>query len=235
MLEPASVFFYVIGLWWWPALYVGLAAQSADLLSRGFHLGRLPLVGLHDTLIFLTASIVAFSVPFYKLISEKRLFRLMLAGTAVVITFAAVFSPPHEVPLPALLSTYYFEFHVALSFFSYALFGIGAFLGVLYLAQPDPVIEKRQYKAILFGYVLFSVSMIIGGIWAYYAWATYWLWTPKELWTSILWLYYGFYLHARFRPFWYGRKAAWTGAIGFVIVLFTYVGVGLLMKSSHSF
>ena len=214
---------------------MGMVLQCADLFARGFHLGRLPLVGLHDTLILFAASIAFFSLPFYRLLSEKKLFRALLAGAALAVTFIAAFSRPQEGPLPAVLGTYYFEFHVALSFFSYALFAIGAFLGALYLAGPDPAIEKRQYKAILFGYVLFSLSMIIGGIWAFYAWGSYWLWTPKELWTSILWLYYGFYLHARFRPFWYGKKSVWAGTIGFAVVLFTYIGVGLLMKSSHSF
>ena len=39
--------------------------------------------------------------------------------------------------------------------------------------------------------------LVAGGIWGYYAWGTYWLWTPKELWTSILWLFYALWLHLR--------------------------------------
>jgi ABC-type transport system involved in cytochrome c biogenesis permease subunit len=77
--------------------------------------------------------------------------------------------------------------------------------------------------------------MIFGGIWGYYAWGTYWLWTPKELWTVILWLFYSLYLHARLRQWWTGSPAAVLGIAGFVIVLFTYLGVSMLMKSSHSF
>jgi ABC-type transport system involved in cytochrome c biogenesis permease subunit len=34
---------------------------------------------------------------------------------------------------------------------------------------------------------------------------------------------------------WTGPKVIWMGIIGFAIVLFTYAGVGLLMKSSHEF
>jgi ABC-type transport system involved in cytochrome c biogenesis permease subunit len=83
--------------------------------------------------------------------------------------------------------------------------------------------------------MLFSLSMVFGGIWAYLAWGTYWLWTPKELWTSILWLFYTFYLHARLRRWWMGKPSAVLGIAGFGVVLFTYLGVSLLMKSSHSF
>jgi ABC-type transport system involved in cytochrome c biogenesis permease subunit len=77
--------------------------------------------------------------------------------------------------------------------------------------------------------------MIFGGIWAYLAWGTYWIWTPKELWTSILFAYYSFYLHARLRQWWLGRPMAVLGIAGFAITMFTYLGVSLLMKSSHSF
>jgi len=150
-----------------------------------------------------------------------------------------------------------------LAFLSYALFGIAAVLGDLYLSKsprhlPIPPLSERsafpadrgevgidliqggfiegmQYKAILIGYCLFTMSIIFGGIWAYLAWGTYWLWTPKELWTSILWMYYGFFLHTRLRQWWMGRPLAYLSIAGFAVVLFTYLGVSLLMKSSHSF
>jgi ABC-type transport system involved in cytochrome c biogenesis permease subunit len=77
--------------------------------------------------------------------------------------------------------------------------------------------------------------MVFGGIWAYLAWGTYWLWTPKELWTVILWLFYSLYLHARLRQWWQGKPAAALGVLGFIIVMFTYLGVSLFMKSSHTF
>jgi ABC-type transport system involved in cytochrome c biogenesis permease subunit len=77
--------------------------------------------------------------------------------------------------------------------------------------------------------------MISGGIWGYYAWGTYWLWTPKELWTSILWLFYALVLHVRYKGAKWDTIYAWLGIAGVFIMLFTYLGVSLLMKSSHSF
>jgi ABC-type transport system involved in cytochrome c biogenesis permease subunit len=101
--------------------------------------------------------------------------------------------------------------------------------------KKDYSLEGLQYRAILIGYCLFSLSMIFGGVWAYLAWGTYWLWTPKELWTSIVWLFYGIYLHARLVQRWTGMPLAVLGVAGFVVVMFTYLGVSLLMKSSHTF
>jgi ABC-type transport system involved in cytochrome c biogenesis permease subunit len=137
--------------------------------------------------------------------------------------------------MPPVLRTIWFELHVVLSFISYALFAIGALFGLLSLHGNDVHAESYQYRSVLLGYVLFSLAMIFGGIWAFLAWGTYWLWTPKELWTTIVWFFYSLYLHARLVRGWSGPKVTWMGIVGLVIVLFTYAGVGLLMKSSHEF
>ncbi|HIJ82077.1 MAG TPA: cytochrome c biogenesis protein CcsA, partial [Desulfuromonadales bacterium] len=92
-----------------------------------------------------------------------------------------------------------------------------------------------HFKTALAGWSFFSGSMIAGGIWGYYAWGTYWLWTPKELWTSILWLFYALLLHLRLKGTRWEVLSAWLGIAGFAVTLFTYLGVSMLMQSSHSF
>lgn len=231
----AALACYVLGLWRRVFLPVGLVLQSYYLISRGLDLGRLPLVGPHDTLIFLSASLVAFSLPFTLVIENRTAFFRGIALTAAVFTFSAVVAKPHNIPLPPVLKTVWFELHVVLAFLSYALFGIGAIIGALQIRKEDGLLDGLQYRAILIGYCLFSLSMIFGGIWAYLAWGTYWLWTPKEIWTSLVWLFYSLYLHVRLLHGSTGRLSPALGIGGFVVVIFTYLGVSLLMKSSHSF
>lgn len=236
LLPALSISFYALSIKYNFFLYIGFVSQAGYMLMRGLQLERLPLVGPHDTLFFLSTSLVIFSIPFTFSIKNKRQFFGPIAFMASAFVFFSMLAKPHNVPLPPVLKTYWFELHVILSFFSYALFGIAAILGVLSIIHNNPEMEGLQYKAILFGYCLFSLSMIFGGIWAYLAWGTYWLWTPKELWTTILWLYYSLYLHARLRPSWWmGKCSTVLGIIGFGVVLFTYLGVSLLMKSSHAF
>ncbi|MBI5561217.1 MAG: cytochrome c biogenesis protein CcsA [Deltaproteobacteria bacterium] len=55
------------------------------------------------------------------------------------------------------------------------------------------------------------------------------------LWSFIVWFWYAGAVHAYYVMGWKGRGVAVMAVIGFFIVLFTYLGVGLLMKSSHSF
>ncbi len=226
---------YLFTLWKKPLLFIGLALQTVYIVSRGFELGRLPLVGPHDTLAFLSASIVIFAIPFSIVIKNRSRFFNLVAITVSVFTVFVLTSSQHNSPLPPVLKTFWFEAHVVLAFLSYALFGLAALIGYMYLREQNNLYEGLQYKAVLIGYFLFTLSIIFGGIWAYLAWGTYWLWTPKELWTSILWLFYGLFLHARLRQWWMGRPLAYLSILGFAVVLFTYLGVSLLMKSSHSF
>jgi ABC-type transport system involved in cytochrome c biogenesis permease subunit len=236
----AAFVLYVSSIAWRPLIYAGFLVQSGYLAWRGITLGRIPLIGVHDTLNFLAASLVAFGIAIDWSMQERtqrqgRSYFMMLGGLAAFFTGITILQQPHSGFLPPVLKTYWFELHVTLSFFSYALFGLGAILGIMYLREGDSLLERTQYRAIFMGYSLFSLSMVFGAVWAWLAWGTYWLWTPKELWTVMLWLYYSLYLHSRLLPRWNGRPASIMGTIGFVLVLFTYLGVGLLMKSSHSF
>lgn len=233
-MEILLLILYPLALYRPRLILLALALHAAVIVSTAMRFGRIPLIGLHDTLGFL-----AFSIGTVYIIAgwnRKRdhfsfftipLILLFLAGSLV--------SPSMEGPLPPVLKTIWFELHVILSFVSYALFAVGAIFGILFLLRGEQADESSQYQSLLLGYVLFSVAMIFGGIWAFLAWGTYWLWTPKELWTTIVWFFYSLYLHARLVRGWAGPKVVWMGIIGFAIVLFTYVGVGLLMKSSHEF
>lgn len=235
LLTIFSGLFYLLGCYRKIFLLPAFLLQAAYMLYRAMLLGRLPIVGPHDTLFFLSTSMALFGVPLAARHSNSRKLIYAVAGMTVFFLLLSLFFRPHNFPLPPVLKTMWFEAHVTLSFFSYALFGIGALLGAAFLLTGEKQSELLQYRTILAGYFLFSAAMVFGGIWAYLAWGTYWLWTPKELWTVILWLFYSLYLHARLTSRWTGRPAALLGIAGFVIVMFTYLGVSLLMKSSHSF
>ncbi len=211
-----------------------LAVHGAMIAAAAINYGRLPLIGPRETLGFLAWSLALVYLLFGWRRGRDRytywtvpLILLLLAGSLI--------PPVMRGPLPPVLRTIWFELHVVLSFISYALFAIGAVFGALSLREARPDDEQAQYRAALLGYVLFSIAMIFGGIWAHLAWGTYWLWTPKGLWTTIVWFFYSLYLHGRLVRGWSGRPVAWMSIAGFLIVMFTYIGVGLLMKSSHEF
>jgi ABC-type transport system involved in cytochrome c biogenesis permease subunit len=233
----AACGFYLFGSFKRPLFMAGLAAELVYLGMRGADLGRLPLVGPQDTLVFFSASIGLMALPFLyaEQLRDSSLFSWSAGFLAALFALLALPFKTFNMPMPPILKTYWFELHVALAFFAYGLFGIGAILGGIYLARNERPLLDLQYRAALVGYTFFSASMVSGGIWGYYAWGTYWLWTPKELWTSILWLFYSVYLHLRLKGGRTDRLVAWCGIAGFGVALFTYLGVSILMKSSHSF
>ncbi|HEY0188655.1 MAG TPA: cytochrome c biogenesis protein CcsA, partial [Cellulomonas sp.] len=62
--------------------------------------------------------------------------------------------------------------------------------------------SARQLEALSFrlnaiGFVLWTLTLIGGAIWAEQAWGRYWGWDPKEVGTFIAWVVYAAYLHAR--------------------------------------
>ena len=232
-----SIGLYVGGAFRRSLFFAGVAAELVYMAFRGIELGRLPLIGPHDTLAFFSTSCALMAAPFLVSASlrDSAGFRIGAALLAALTGLMSLPFPAFNMPMPPILNTLWFELHVALAFFAYALFGIGAILGVIFLLNPERRFLENQYTASLVGFSFFSASMTSGGIWGYYAWGTYWLWTPKEFWTSILWLYYGTYLHLRLKGAKWERAIAWGGIIGFGVTMFTYLGVSLLMKSSHSF
>ncbi|GFO58730.1 cytochrome c biogenesis protein ResC [Geomonas silvestris] len=233
----ASIPVYLFGAFRRPIFAVALVLQLAYLAGRGITLGRLPLIGPGDTLAFFSCSIGLMALPFLyaRELDQERDLYWGLGAIAALFAGLALPFPTLNMPLPPVLDTYWFELHVALAFFAYALFGVGALLGGAFLLKGRRSLLDLQYRAALTGYSFFSLSMVSGGIWGYYAWGTYWLWTPKELWTSILWLFYSLFLHLRAKGTSWDKRFAWLGIVGFLVALFTYLGVSIFMRSSHSF
>lgn len=63
----------------------------------------------------------------------------------------------------------------------------------------------------------------------------YWRWDPKETWSLITWLVYAAYLHGRAVYAWRGQTAINWALSGFLIVIFTFIGVNVLLPGLHSY
>jgi cytochrome c-type biogenesis protein CcsB len=155
-------------------------------------------------------------------------------------------------PLVPALNSYWIYIHVSVTLTSYACFAIAAGLGVMYLLKERaerrgghsplfaafPSLEKIDelgYKAIMLGFPLLAFGVILGAMWANYAWGGYWSWDPKETWSLIVWLIYGAYIHARMNRGWEGHRAALYSIFGFLMVIFCFWGVNFLLSGLHAY
>ena len=96
-------------------------------------------------------------------------------------------------------------------------------------------LDTLSYRSILVGFVLLTLGLITGAVWANEAWGTWWSWDPKETWAFISWLFYAAYLHMRISKGWQGRRPALLATTGFFIVLICYLGVNFLGIGLHSY
>jgi cytochrome c-type biogenesis protein CcsB len=97
------------------------------------------------------------------------------------------------------------------------------------------MLEEITYKMIAVGWPLLTAGIITGAVWANSAWGTYWGWDPKETWSLITWFVYAIYLHARYVRGWKGTQMAVIACLGFLSVIFTYLGVNLVLSGLHSY
>ncbi|NMO96939.1 c-type cytochrome biogenesis protein CcsB [Paenibacillus lemnae] len=105
------------------------------------------------------------------------------------------------------------------------------------LGRMDPDdLDEISYRAIAIGFPIFTLGgLIFAMIWAEVAWGRFWGWDPKEIWALITWLFYSVYLHLRLSRGWQGKHSSWLTVIGFIVVMFTLVGVNLIIAGLHSY
>jgi len=97
-------------------------------------------------------------------------------------------------------------------------------------------LEEITYKSIAVGFPVFTLGgLIFGAVWADQAWGRYWSWDPKETWSLITWFVYALYLHGRMLRGWRGKAVATVAVMGFVFVIFTYLGVNILLSGLHAY
>jgi cytochrome c-type biogenesis protein CcsB len=171
---------------------------------------------------------------------------VVIVGVALYLGFAYNLINGSSELIPALQDQPILTVHVGVAIFAYALFSVAFGASLIMLVQGGEgqryrwlpsaeAADELAYKAVIVGFPLLALTLILGAYWANYAWGHYWSWDPKETSALVTWLIYAVYLHARGIRGWRGRRVAWLLAIGFAATLFTYYGVSFFVPSLHSY
>ena len=96
-------------------------------------------------------------------------------------------------------------------------------------------LDSLSYRTITVGFLMLTVGIVSGAVWANEAWGSYWSWDPKETWALICWLVYAAYLHTRLSRGWQGRRPALVAVAGLIVIAVCYIGVNLLGIGLHSY
>ncbi len=226
----------------------GFVLHTAALVIRGIGAGRLPMTNRYEFATCFAWGLALVCLIFMRKYSVDVLGAFAAPVIFLVIGYAAMQSKDVHELMPSLRSNW-LGFHVSTAIISYGAFGISFALALMFLLRDRisegsffdrhiPSKEKLDligYRAVALGILFLTFCIISGAIWAEQAWGSYWSWDPKETWSLITWLIYAVYLHQRIRKGWKGKSAAIFAAVGFICVLFTYVGVNTFLPGVHSY
>ncbi|NIO16999.1 MAG: cytochrome C biogenesis protein ResC [Deltaproteobacteria bacterium] len=196
-----------------------------------------PFAGMFESISFYVWSTALAVFVYFRRAVPREVRKEVTYASLICLLFMAVasLSPKGVVPAYPALKTRWFEIHVGLSFLSYGLFTVGFCSSLAWDREKPGRYFSLCESASLMGFSLFSAGMVAGGIWAYYAWGSYWIWTPKEIFSVVLWVFYASALHAKFDGRFGLRFIRALSFAGYFVMLFTYLGVSVLLSSSHSF
>lgn len=228
-----------------------LTVHLALLVFWGIQHGRLPVAGVVESL-----SLVCWALVLMYLLVELR-WKLPALGSLVVslgvlLMLVGLSRSAEPAELPVVLRSPWLAAHVTLAILGYAAFAVAFCIALLFLAQNALLKSKRlagasrllpsvgvaddaAYRMVTLGFPIFTLGLIFGAIWAQRVWPGDWLWDPKITASIVTWLIFAAYLHARLAQGWKGRRTAVLLVVGFLCVLGTYLGVGLLGLGRHSF
>ena len=96
-------------------------------------------------------------------------------------------------------------------------------------------LDSLMYKTACLAFAGLAMLLITGAIWANESWGRPWGFDSKETGALIAWLTYAAFLHTRISRGWKGRSSAYFAIIGFLLVIFTYLGVSYLIPGLHSY
>ncbi|MBQ7599430.1 MAG: c-type cytochrome biogenesis protein CcsB [Clostridia bacterium] len=226
----------------------GLAVHTAAIVFRGVIAGRLPLTNQYEFATAFAWGLCVVSLVFILKFRFKILGAFATPVTLLIIGYAAMQSREIHSLMPALQSGW-LGIHVSTAIIAYGAFGVSFVLSIIFLLRDrmggNDFLEKHipqkekldliSYRSTALGILFLTFTMITGAIWAERAWGSYWSWDPKETWSLITWIIYGIYLHLRLIKKWHGKAAAIFSIIGFVCVIFTYIGVNTFLPGVHSY
>jgi len=232
-------------------LGAGFVIHTITLVWRTHASGHTPIANLHESLSFFAWAVMAAYMVFHYRYNAITL-GTFVSPLVLILILYALRCPQDIVPLPPALQSMWMPVHSVVAFLGYGFLTIAFCAGIMYLLQENRIKKKRigklhqilpsldvlddiSYLSLKVGFPLLTTGIITGAIWASSAWGSYWSWDPKETWSLITWLLYAALLHQRLTVGWRGRRAAIMTVVGFMAIIFTFLGVNLLMTGLHTY
>jgi len=239
----------------WTSL-LGAVILAGGLLVRAVQTGHWLPVGIYELSVALTLAIVCLYLLLEHLVGTSGERRRTARGAGAFVmplvllvhTYAILLLPPTArlaVPLAPTLRSPWFGLYILGVLIAYGFFAVACGAGLLYLCAnvalaregagifpPLEVIDGLNYRAVAYGFPWLTAGLAAGAWWAWRAWGGYG--SSEEIWIVVPWLIYAAYLHLRRSGRWSARRSALFSALGFAVVLLTFLGGQVLTGESDA-
>jgi len=237
--------------------WLGILAHVVAVTTRGFAVHRAPWGDMYE---FITALTCVAALFFGYILIKYRAWALgafVMGAIVIALGLAETLIYTAAGPLVPALQSYWLSIHVTAMTLSSGIFFVAAVLGIMYLvteryrkrvaagkAEANPLLDripsasqldKLAYRAVVFGFPIWTFGVMAGAIWADQAWGRYWGWDPVETWAFITWVIYAAYLHARATGGWRGARAHYIQLLAFASLLTNIFVIQIFVTGLHSY
>jgi HemX protein len=232
-------------------LFVTLLVHIFYLLARTVEFNHPPITNKNEIFTILAFSI-AFAYFLLELLTDIR-------GTGVfIILFSVIFQIFSSlfiedlVEVKEVLRNRLLGVHVISALLGYSGITISAVHGLLFFVLYKDIklskfglifnrlpsletLERLSFVSLVIGFVLLTISIVIGFSWLPSAFPDFSYTDPKLISAGIVWLIYGIGISAKLIAKWYGKKVIMFSLVGFALALISLFFSNIFASSFHTF
>ncbi len=229
---------------------IGFLFHTTAIIMNYVQTQHLPVTNFEEGMSFLSWTIILVF-----LVLEYRYKILILGSFIIPLAFIFLLYPALSVSeireISPILKSSWLVFHVTLAFLGDAAFALAFAISLMYILQENQlkarrfgetfrklpsleVLDALNHRVITIGFLLLTLGIITGALWAHTSFGSYLQGDPREIWSLVTWIIYAALLHGRLTVGWRGRRSALMAIAGFGILVFAFVGINLFMPSYHN-
>ena len=163
---------------------------------------------------------------------------------APINVFLVAFTLPYYKDISSDYHSGWFYAHVILSMMAYAFIIASSIVAIVYILTQRDLKNKKldsflvskfssslillqdiEYKSNVMAFITLSLALISSSVWSSVYLGQHWIWDPKQIALSFLWLYYGFIIHLMVVKHEKGRKASYLTVLGgfFAFIIYWFI------------
>lgn len=236
-----------IGFW---GLAAALVVHFVTIVHHSVTLGMTPVTNFQEGLSFFafTLSVIYMGM---QLRTRRPVVGAFVTPLVVVAIISSLLVPAEGGAIPESLRSVWLPIHISMAFLGDAALAVAAAVALLYLILESRMKRKQfggvfgrlpslesldslNYNLVRFGFVLLSMAIVTGTLWAGQLWESYFEWEPRQTSALVAWFMYAGLIVSRWIAGWRGRRAAVITLVGFLIMVGSFVGLKLLDLGRHT-